>query len=142
MQINSNSTVPVFRQISQEIQSAIAAGIYREGEAIPSARALAMRLKVNPNTVQKAFDELSAMGVIETRRGLGKFVSRGALRNSSKLARQKVLEALQSGIRVATAAGLSREEVDKLYEKAVKTLDREAAANSRSKARAKRSKAI
>jgi GntR family transcriptional regulator len=132
MQINPNSTVPVFKQIAQELQSAIAAGIYREGEAIPSARELAMRFTVNPNTVQKAFDELSTLGVIETHRGLGKFVRRGALKNSSKRSRQEVLDVLQDGIRIAAAAGLSRNDVDKLYEKAAKILRRENSQATRS----------
>ncbi len=122
MQIDPKSTVPVFKQVAQEIQSAIAAGIYREGEAIPSARELAMRLRVNPNTIQKAFDELSHLGVIETRRGLGKFVQQGALKNSAKRSKQEIVEVFQSGLRIATAAGFTRDEIDKLYRLAVKNV--------------------
>ena len=122
MQIDPKSTVPVFKQVVQEIQSAIAAGIYREGEAIPSARELAMRLRVNPNTIQKAFDELSHLGVIETRRGLGKFVQQGALKNSAKRSKQEVLEVFQSGVRMALAAGFTREQIDKFYQQAAKNL--------------------
>ncbi|MFK7767836.1 MAG: GntR family transcriptional regulator [Mariniblastus sp.] len=122
MKINTNSTVPVFRQIVQEIQSLVAAGIYREEESIPSARELSIELNVNPNTVQKAFDELSLLGVIETRRGLGKFVCKGANKHSAKRSKQELFELFQEGIQMAIAAGMSRADVDQIYSRAAKSL--------------------
>jgi len=125
MRVNPNSTVPVFKQVVQEIQSSIAAGLYREGESIPSARELALKLKVNPNTIQKAFDELSSMGVIETRRGIGKFVRKGALRSSAKRSREEVSRVLQNAVQIASSAGISRRDVDELYRSAAKALKSE-----------------
>lgn len=127
MRVNPNSTVPVFKQVVQEIQSSIAAGVYREGESIPSARELAMRLKVNPNTIQKAFDELDSLGVIETRRGIGKFVRKGALRSSTKRSREEILRVFENAIQIASSAGMTRREVDELFRRAAKTMKSESA---------------
>jgi GntR family transcriptional regulator len=85
---------------------------------------LSLKLNVNPNTVQKAFDELDALGVIETHRGIGKFVTKGAVRNAAKRARKEVMGTFEEAIRIAKAAGLSRSEVDKVYSTAAKELGR------------------
>jgi GntR family transcriptional regulator len=74
MVVDPKSAVPVYLQIVQQVCSAIEAGIYRAGESLPSQRTLAVELRVNPNTVQRAFDELLRDGVIESRRGRGVFV--------------------------------------------------------------------
>ena len=64
----------MYRQIVEQICRGIEAGVYRPGESLPSQRTLAVEIRVNPNTVQRAFDELLRDGVIESRRGLGVFV--------------------------------------------------------------------
>ena len=101
MRINPGSIVPIFTQIVNEIQSAIVAGVYAEGERIPSARELAQQLKVNPNTVQKAYAELVDLGVIESKRGIGKFVcvrgSRSALRQSEDSIAELIRQAVELG---------------------------------------------
>ena len=77
--IEPESHVPVYLQIVEHLRSAIAAGVYRPGEALPSLRVLATDLKVNPNTVQRAYEELDRQGVIRSHRGVGMFVAeRGA----------------------------------------------------------------
>ncbi len=73
MIIDPKSHVPIYRQIVEQVRSAIDAGVYRPGEALPSLRALAVEIRVNPNTVQRAYEELDRQGVIESRRGLGVF---------------------------------------------------------------------
>ena len=73
--IEPDSHVPVYVQIVEHMRSAIAAGVYRPGEALPSLRALATDLKVNPNTVQRAYDELFRQGLIRSHRGVGMFVA-------------------------------------------------------------------
>lgn len=122
MKIDPDSTVPVFKQIVAEMQSAIAAGIYREGEAIPSARVLSLRLNVNPNTIQRAFEELDQLGVIETRRGIGKFVTRGALKNAAKKSKEEIAKIFKEGIRQAASAGLSKKDIDAIYQSAIRGL--------------------
>ena len=75
MRIDPRSHVPIYRQIAEEIRAAVAAGIYRPGEVLPSLRAMAVEIQVNPNTVQRAYDELEREGLIYSQRGRGLFVS-------------------------------------------------------------------
>ena len=69
------SGIPVYKQIVNLLYSAIGSGKLREGARIPTIKELATQLKVNPNTVAKAFHELDLKGIITSRRGDGSFVS-------------------------------------------------------------------
>ena len=69
---------PVFRQIADEIQRAIAVGVLKAGEPLPAVRQLAAELKVNANTVQHAYRTLEAESTVYVKRGLGTFVSPSA----------------------------------------------------------------
>jgi GntR family transcriptional regulator len=73
--ISTGSGVPIFRQVVDQIRLAVATGRLAEGEQLPSVRALAERLVVNPNTVAKAYAELTRQRVIEARQGLGMFIA-------------------------------------------------------------------
>ena len=66
---------PAYLQIVAQVKYAAASGRLRAGEALPSIRQLAMRLRVNRNTVDKAYRELDRQGVIDTIRGKGAFIS-------------------------------------------------------------------
>ena len=121
MKIDSNSNVPIYQQVVAEIQAAIASGVYRPGEAIPSARDLSLTLNVNPNTIQRAFDELDSLGVIETRRGLGKFVCSRGPRQAAKQSLKAVRQALIVAIQKAIDAGISHDEVEKIFADALQT---------------------
>jgi len=69
---------PIYVQIGERVREQLARGDLKPGEKLPSARDLASRLSVNPNTVVHAFERLEADGVIETKRGLGTFVREDA----------------------------------------------------------------
>jgi len=69
---------PIFVQIAENVRRFLARGELTPGEKLPSARELAQRLSVNPNTVVHAYSELEGQGVIETKRGLGTFVREDA----------------------------------------------------------------
>lgn len=69
---------PIYLQIGTRVRERLARGDLKRGERLPSARELAARLSVNPNTVVHAFERLEADGVIETKRGLGTFVREDA----------------------------------------------------------------
>lgn len=66
---------PIFRQIVDQVRLAVATGKLAPGEALPSVRAAAEQLLVNPNTVAKAYGELARDGVIETHQGRGVYVA-------------------------------------------------------------------
>ena len=90
IQVNFNSGLPPYLQIVEQVKYAAASGALQPGEALPSIRPLAERLRVNRNTVAKAYTELERQAVIETRAGKGCFLTH----NSSplkKTIRQQIL---------------------------------------------------
>jgi GntR family transcriptional regulator len=74
LQINFRSGKPVYLQLVDQIKAAAAAGTVQTGEPLPSIRPLAEELRVNRNTVAKAYTELESQGVIETIPGKGCFL--------------------------------------------------------------------
>ena len=72
------SAGPIFEQIAKNVHQMLARGALMPGDKLPSARDLAAKLSVNPNTIVHAYNELEAQNVIEKRRGLGTFVREDA----------------------------------------------------------------
>jgi len=90
LQVNFKSGKPVYLQVVDQIKSAAASGALQAGEPLPSIRPLAEELRVNRNTIAKAYTELESQGVIETLPGKGCFLKE----NNSPLrkdARRKML---------------------------------------------------
>lgn len=73
-QLNFKSGKPVYLQVVDQVKSAAASGAMRPGEPLPSIRPLAEELRVNRNTIAKAYAELESQGVIETLAGKGCFL--------------------------------------------------------------------
>src|SRR2546428_2530422 len=73
--IDPNHPTPLYAQLERSIRFAIATGKLRIGEQLPTVRQLAVDLRINANTVAKVYAELERAGVLETRRGVGTFVS-------------------------------------------------------------------
>jgi GntR family transcriptional regulator len=73
--INVADGVPIYRQIVNQIKYLVASGLLRPGEELPPIRTLALQLKVTPNTIVKAYDELESVGVVHGRRGAGTYIS-------------------------------------------------------------------
>ena len=74
IQLNFKSGKPVYLQVVDQVKAAAASGALRPGEPLPSIRPLAEQLRVNRNTVAKAYAELEGQGVIETVAGRGCFL--------------------------------------------------------------------
>ncbi len=72
-----NETQPIFVQIRERIAAMILNESAKEGEALPSVRSIAADLSVNPLTVTRAYEALVALGVVESRRGMGMYVAEG-----------------------------------------------------------------
>ena len=66
---------PLYQQIVDEVRRGLVLGTLQPEDPLPSVRALAAELRVNPNTVQQAYRELERAGIIYTRRGQGTFVA-------------------------------------------------------------------
>ena len=75
IEVNPSDELPLYRQIMRQIIEAIAGGKLRSGEKLLSHRELSERTVVAPLTIKKAYDELEALGFLETQRGRGTFVS-------------------------------------------------------------------
>src|SRR3954447_21033840 len=73
--IHVTDGVPIYRQIVNQVKYLVASGLLQPGEELPPIRTLALQLKVTPNTIVKAYDELETAGVVHKRRGSGTFVS-------------------------------------------------------------------
>ncbi len=69
-----STSIPIYLQIIEEFKRQIAIGSLRPGDKIPSQRELALELKVNANTVQRAYREMEILGLVETLRGQGTFI--------------------------------------------------------------------
>lgn len=72
---NFDPNLPIYLQIMNFVKKLIVRGILKPGDKIPSVRDMALFLGVNPNTVQKAYEELEREGTIFTKRGQGNFVN-------------------------------------------------------------------
>jgi GntR family transcriptional regulator len=74
MHIEFNDKTPIYLQIMDLIKMDIVTGTLKSKDKLPSVREMAMTLKVNPNTLQRAYQELERLGVVYTQRGTGTFV--------------------------------------------------------------------
>lgn len=118
--INNHASKPIYEQIANQIKILIMDGKLKEGEAIPSIRALAKSLHISVLTVQKAYDMLQNDGFIETTTGKGCFVlaqnPEFYIEEKQKKIEQHFLEAIElakiSGIKLTTLHHL----LDLLYE--------------------------
>jgi GntR family transcriptional regulator len=120
MLIDPKSAMPIYQQIASQLRQQIARGVYRPNESLPSLRSLAAEIGVNPNTVQKAYDELTREGLVESRRGAGLFVvdrgsAGGTSRHEKRVHRelsQAIAQALRDGVSPQRIRTLFREALD------------------------------
>ena len=84
---------PFYRQIIDQIKFGIASGSLKMGEQLPTVRALAVELKINLNTVTKAYKELEIQSILETQQGTGTFIGKTDIK-ISKQERSKKLESI------------------------------------------------
>ena len=115
MRIEPDNPVPIFQQIADGILAAVAAGVYRPGDLIPSVRQQALALVVNPNTVQRAYEQLEREGLVESRKGTGMAVSPDGLARARDASGVAVRSAFVQGIALGNAAGMSRAAIDRAY---------------------------
>jgi GntR family transcriptional regulator len=119
VKIDPSSHVPIYLQIADEVRAAVAAGIYRPGEALPSLRALAIDVQVNPNTVQRAYDELEREGLVYCQRGKGLFVAEQGAASAHRRAVDSLRKAFQEGIRAGLAAGMKSKQIAEVFKAAI-----------------------
>jgi GntR family transcriptional regulator len=86
-----NDAAPIYRQLADRLAAQLLDGEPREGEPMPSVRALASRYLINPLTVSRALQSLADDGLVETRRGLGMYVQPGARQRLRSSERERFL---------------------------------------------------
>ncbi len=87
-----DDSAPIYRQLRDRVVVMILEGVLKEGDALPSVRSVAVEFHLNPLTVLKGYQQLVEEQLVEKRRGLGMFVSVGALKALMKGERQRFLE--------------------------------------------------
>jgi GntR family transcriptional regulator len=101
LQINFKSGKPVYLQVVDQIKAAAASGAVKEGESLPSIRPLAEELRVNRNTIAKAYAELENQGVIETVPGKGCFLKENNSPLKKEVRRKLLAEEIDQAIVMA-----------------------------------------
>jgi GntR family transcriptional regulator len=116
--ILTGSNVSIYRQIVDQVCAAVVAGKIAEDEPLPSVRALAEQLVVNPNTVARAYGELARDGVIESRAGRGMFVAQRRQIYSRPERLRRIEQPLTTFVAEALMLGFTPEEIaDQVMEK-------------------------
>ncbi len=109
--VNSKSKIPIFKQLIDGIKTLIASGEIMPGSQLPSIRELAVNLRLNPNTVARAYKQLELEGFVETKRGIGVFV-KSIGKESINMLKSKILEEkILDVIRMAKQFNISKEEL-------------------------------
>lgn len=109
--LDYSSGVPIYRQIIDQIKFGIASGQLKLGEQLPTVRALAVELKVNLNTVSKAYKELEIQNILETQQGTGTFINKTELVVPEKEMKDKLKEICLQFSAVAFSYGFTLDEI-------------------------------
>ena len=100
---------PIYEQVKDGLRKLVVTGAIREGEKLPSVRALAGSLAINPNTIQKAYEALEAEGYVYSVPGKGSFAAPHAGVDTRR--REQLLEQLDGLVKELAYLGLSTEDI-------------------------------
>jgi GntR family transcriptional regulator len=117
LQIDFRSGLPIYTQIVNQVQAQVVGGILRPGDQLPTVRALAEELRVNFNTVARAYRILDEARIISTQQGRGTYITEIPPPNVTERLRRETLETLtQRYISEATRLDFSRDEINKIMQ--------------------------
>jgi GntR family transcriptional regulator len=109
--LDPKNGVPLYRQIINQIRFGMASGQLKTGEQLPTVRALAVELKVNLNTIAKAYKELEIQSVLESHQGTGTFISSTTVELGNDERAKKLMEFCSEFLAVTSTYGFSNEEI-------------------------------
>ena len=132
-QINFKSGMPVYLQLADQVKSAAASGALQAGEPLPSIRPLAEELRVNRNTIAKAYAELENQGVIETIPGKGCFLKANNSPLKKEVRRQLLIKDIDQAIVQAHHLQVPRGEFTTLVQERFDTLEEKQRAHDNGK---------
>ena len=111
LSVDLKSGVPLYRQIIDQVKSAIATGTLTSGDRLPTVRQLAVDLSVNPNTVSRAYTELELTGLVETHMGTGTFVGQKKV-EQNEVERRRILDQIcQEFLSRASSHGFTLDDI-------------------------------
>src|ERR1043165_5797941 len=122
-QINYKSGKPIYLQLVDQIKQGAASGALQTGEALPSIRPLAEELRVNRNTIAKAYSELENLGVVETQPGRGCFLRENHAALRKEVRRKMLVEEIDQAIVQAHHLQVPRDEFLKLVHERLEFLE-------------------
>lgn len=111
LRIDPASAVPINDQIKSGLRGLVARGLLKPGDQAPSVRGLAASLKVNPNTVARAFRELALEGFLDTRRGDGAYVAE-TVKKQVEAGLDEARRGFGEAVRLARRGGLSWRDIE------------------------------
>lgn len=126
--IDSASHVPIYRQLMEQIRSAIARGRLQSNHRLPSVRDLSRRLVINPNTVARVYTELERNGHLVSRPGLGVFVAPPGSDLTKKARRERLIVLLDEFFTEAVLLGFTANEAQELVQERMGRLQWQAGA--------------
>jgi len=109
--LDPKSGVPFYRQIIEQIRYGIATGKLKVGEQLPTVRSLAVDLKVNLNTVSKAYRELEIQNILETQQGTGTFIGTIKVEIPKNERQRKIKDICTEFLNIAATYGFSTEDL-------------------------------
>ena len=117
IRIEPSSSVPIYRQIIDQIKYQVVTGVLKEGDKVPSVRELAARLAVNQNTILKVYNELCRQNVLKIERGDGTYVSSTKQSISAAERKKAVGAVLREAATLAVQLELPIEQTGELLQK-------------------------
>jgi GntR family transcriptional regulator len=123
LHISTGSGVPIYRQVMDQICRAISTGNLASGDQLPSVRALAEDLVINPNTVARAYGDLIREGILEARQGKGVFVARRRAVYTKAERLRRIEPYLESFLGQAVLLGFAPGEIRDLLEEKQKHIE-------------------
>ena len=109
--LDPSGGTPFYRQIIDQIKFGIASGNLKAGEQLPTVRAMAVELKVNLNTIAKAYKELEILSILDTQQGSGTFINANGFVLSDEEKQKKIQDICKEFLTVAYTYGFSKADV-------------------------------
>jgi GntR family transcriptional regulator len=115
LDLNDGDHRPIYGQIADCVKFAVAGGVLRSGDLVPSVRELSKQLVVNPNTVARAYRDLQVEGLLESVRGMGLQVVEGAIERCRTARREIVRERMRRAIQEARQSKMEPAEIEAIF---------------------------
>ena len=111
--LDAHSGVPVYRQLMDQVQAAIASGALAPADQLPTVRQVAVDLAINPNTVSRAYREMEIRGLLDTQQGTGTFIADRKVEYSKDERERQLSQLTGEFVSRAGAAGFTLKQIIK-----------------------------